>query len=482
MGNGVFTPHTLAFTSLTPRRSEEKKSTSLNDEMVRHYPLTQISTAEEDEIHHRYVCESYLGHGSNAMVFLGKKRSDQTDVAIKRILISEAPGDVDLLINELNILKRINPHPNIVKLHCAYRHERCSYFVMDYLHGGDLRQLLRHHGVISQESIAYVIACIGSALNHIHRHRIIHRDVKLENIGFDSDGRPYLFDFGIAHVSASMDPEEPVICSDSSGTLRYLAPEVLTTSHRHSYQSDYWSLGVVAYELVYHHHPFVPHVPKSFISYVSNHYDFLTTSDDRLSTTEVITPEDGLVTLQFDRVIPLYLMHSFGLTRDLPPHVPHQNFSLELVKNEMIELLTGLLELRIPSRLGALQRFSQFTQQPLFHLFGYDDFKSLPSFISPLLVEASMSCLISIHPPRGTQIQIAQQAARHPLSADIEEILDKNFPYQSPPPGDHRVVSGNHPAQMNQQIQFERPLLSSLSAAEEMKLTTSPSPPPQSSV
>jgi serine/threonine protein kinase len=468
------------------RSAEEKKASSSaasdhtpdpNPEM-RFYPRTQHSAAEEDEIHDRYFCESYLGHGSMAMVFLGKKRSDQTEVAIKKIQISETPKSINQLITELNVFKRIGSHASIVKLHCAYRHESYCYFVMDHLEGGDLRKLLREI-VISQEAIAYIIACIGSALNHLHRHHIIHRDVKPDNIGFDRLGRPYLLDFGIAYVSPQQSPEGPLVCSESSGTLIYLAPEVLTASHRHSYQSDYWSLGVVAHELLYHCHPFVPHVPKTFVSYVSDHYHFVTATDDQNSAPQSISREENLLTLRPDRVIPLHLMHSFPNTRDLPLALAQRTDSGDFVHTEMIELLNGLLDLRIPFRL----RFSQFTHQPLFARFSYQNFQSLPDFVSPLIFELSMANLLSINPQLSVphRAPIPQQVTTEPFSAGLEDILEQNFPYS--PSDDHRIASGNQQAQMNQPIHFDLPLLTSLSTAEEMKITTVvaiPPAPPQS--
>jgi serine/threonine protein kinase len=371
----------------------------------------------EEKIHHNYHCEYYLGQGAGSVVFLGKNKRNGTTVAIKRIHLSDplnsnSPHGLDAIINELKIIKRMDSHPSLVKLQCAFRHRRYCYFVMDHLTGGDLRQLIRHHNSLSQQSIVYVIACIGSALNHLHRHQIIHRDVKPENIGFDGQGRPYLFDFGISYSI----PEEKAcafICSRSSGTLAYLAPEVLTPTHRHSYQSDFWSLGIVAYELVYHQKPHNPHVPKTYVSYSMHHYGFRT---DDLSPTPPAGPYFGdeqnliaapaaaapatvsqppaipiythnLITLLPDFTIPLYLMHSYPITRTPFPPRP----AMDLVRQEMIQLLSGLLEIRIPYRLGALDRFRQFTHQSIFLMHGYHDLNRLPSLTSPLLSETAHS-------------------------------------------------------------------------------------------
>ena len=139
----------------------------------------------------------------------------------------------------------------------------------------------------SEQCIAYYIACIGSALHHLHRHNILHRDVKPENVLCDHHGRPILTDFGVAYY-------EPVtnvlpLCSSTSGTLTYLAPEVLTPCHLHSHQSDFWSLGVLMCEMLYGVRPFPTHCPRTFVYYSANTYTNMWT---KLQST---TPEKGEV-------------------------------------------------------------------------------------------------------------------------------------------------------------------------------------------
>jgi serine/threonine protein kinase len=151
--------------------------------------------------------------------------------------------------------------------------------------GGDLRYYLRKRYLFDERDCAFYVACISSALDHIHSKNVIHRDVKpglcmtfikiifskpvfiLENIIFDERGYPYLTDFGVAHVQS--DPwDKTLTCNLASGTKQYLAPEVFTKSHVHGPEVDYWSLGVVIYEVLFGRRPFDKHCPIAFIQYL----------------------------------------------------------------------------------------------------------------------------------------------------------------------------------------------------------------------
>ena len=89
----------------------------------------------------------------------------------------------------------------------------------------------------------------------------------IENIILDEHGYPHLTDFGVAYVQSDIESEY-LKCTLASGTKQYLAPEVFTKRHIHGPESDYWSLGVVAYELLFGRRPFEKHVPVAFVNYL----------------------------------------------------------------------------------------------------------------------------------------------------------------------------------------------------------------------
>jgi serine/threonine protein kinase len=136
--------------------------------------------------------------------------------------------------------------------------------------GGDLRYYLRKRYLFEERDVAFYVACISSALEHLHSRNVIHRDIKPENIILDERGYPYLTDFGVAYVHNNEDPSSDgtLTCTLASGTKQYLAPEVFTKSHVHGPEVDYWSLGVVAFELLFGKRPFDKHCPIQFINYL----------------------------------------------------------------------------------------------------------------------------------------------------------------------------------------------------------------------
>lgn len=168
---------------------------------------------------------------------------------------------------------------------------------MDLKTGGDLRYYLRKRKIFEEIDVVFYIACISSALTHIHSKNMIHRDIKpgdmilkyhiiklimyhfdikiinllylyyVENIILDEQGYPHLADFGVAHVQSTEDATY-LVSTLASGTKQYLAPEVFCRAHIHGPESDFWSLGVVAYELLYSHRPFDKHCSVQFITYL----------------------------------------------------------------------------------------------------------------------------------------------------------------------------------------------------------------------
>eukprot|EP00597_Dinobryon_sp_UTEXLB2267_P008507 CAMPEP_0170091414 /NCGR_PEP_ID=MMETSP0019_2-20121128/25023_1 /TAXON_ID=98059 /ORGANISM="Dinobryon sp., Strain UTEXLB2267" /LENGTH=259 /DNA_ID=CAMNT_0010311303 /DNA_START=129 /DNA_END=906 /DNA_ORIENTATION=- len=180
---------------------------------------------------------------------------------VKVELVKHRTG-LAMIMGELRALKKVD-HPLIISLHFAFQDREKCYFVMDLKTGGDLRYYLRKKIMFEENDVAFYVSCISSALHHIHSQNIIHRDVKPENIILDERGYPHLADFGVAHVQSSSSASQPLTCSLASGTKQYLAPEVFTKGH-----VTVWSLGVVAYELLFGRRPFDKHCPVAMISYL----------------------------------------------------------------------------------------------------------------------------------------------------------------------------------------------------------------------
>ena len=153
------------------------------------------------------------------------------------------------ILNERDLLARMN-HPFIVNMHFAFQDNDNVYLVMDLLKGGDLRYHLCYHGKYTEEETKFIIANIILGLEYIHSNMILHRDIKPENLVFNTKGYVKITDFGIAKIY------EPNNKTETSGTPGYMAPEVICCQN-HTISVDYFALGVIAYEMMIGHRPYV---------------------------------------------------------------------------------------------------------------------------------------------------------------------------------------------------------------------------------
>ena len=153
-----------------------------------------------------------------------------------------------LIMYERDLLVRMN-HPFISSLKFAFQDEDKLYLVMDLLTGGDLRFHLYKNKCFNEIQTKFFIACVILALEYLHKNKIIHHDVKPENLILNTKGYVKLSDFGIARIYRENNSE------DISGSPGYIAPEILNEEN-HSYTSDYFSLGVVTYEFMKGERPF----------------------------------------------------------------------------------------------------------------------------------------------------------------------------------------------------------------------------------
>ena len=150
--------------------------------------------------------------------------------------------------NERDLLSKMN-HPFIVNLHFSFQNNHFLYLVIDLLTGGDLRYHLFYKRYFDEIQTKFFISCTILGLEYCHNNLIIHRDIKPENILLDSEGYAHITDFGIA-----MQQSKNAI--QMSGTPSYMAPESLMGKNQTTV-SDYYSLGVLTYELMIGSKPYI---------------------------------------------------------------------------------------------------------------------------------------------------------------------------------------------------------------------------------
>jgi len=127
---------------------------------------------------------------------------------------------------------------------------KIAFFVLDLMLGGDLRFHLERKGTFSESVVRFWMTELVSALVYLHKRRIVHRDVKPDNILLDAQGHAHITDFNVAiHYS------ERRLHSSVAGSMAYMAPEVIGRKG-YTWCIDWWSLGITAYELLFNHRPF----------------------------------------------------------------------------------------------------------------------------------------------------------------------------------------------------------------------------------
>ncbi|MBR3265444.1 MAG: Stk1 family PASTA domain-containing Ser/Thr kinase [Erysipelotrichaceae bacterium] len=198
-------------------------------------------------IGNRYEIIKLIGRGGMADVYLAYDPILKREVAIKVMKSDMADDDTALerFKREAGAVTRLS-HPNIVDVYDVGDDGDKHYIVMEYVKGYTLKQLIKKRGPIPYKEAVWMMKQLAGALMEAHRNKVIHRDVKSQNVLIKDDGTIKLSDFGIAIANGAMQ----LTHKDSVlGSVHYLAPE-LSKGRPATMQSDIYSLGIVFYELL----------------------------------------------------------------------------------------------------------------------------------------------------------------------------------------------------------------------------------------
>ena len=199
----------------------------------------------------KYKVEKVVGEGSFGKALLCRRNQDSKKCIIKQISLAKmSRKEAAATEQESSILARLR-HPNIVTFWESFSETQkgVSYLciVMEFADGGDLSTLIKNkrNQLMSETEALRLFVQISLAMKHVHDRKILHRDLKAQNIFLTSAGIIKLGDFGIARVLRNT----AELASTQIGTPYYMSPEIMDNK-RYNSKTDIWSLGCVLYELL----------------------------------------------------------------------------------------------------------------------------------------------------------------------------------------------------------------------------------------
>ncbi|KAI4347283.1 hypothetical protein L6164_008105 [Bauhinia variegata] len=270
----------------------------LEDDVVRSLRTSPIHSSSKDRTSiDDFEIIKPISRGAFGRVFLAKKRTTGDLFAIKVLKKADMirKNAVESILAERDILITVR-NPFVVRFFYSFTDRMNLYLVMEYLNGGDLYSLLRNLGCLDEEVARVYIAEVVLALEYLHSLHVVHRDLKPDNLLIAHDGHIKLTDFGLSKVgliNSTDDLSGPAVSGTSLlveddpqlstsehqrerrkkrsavGTPDYLAPEILLGTS-HGYTADWWSVGVILFELLVGIPPFNAEHPQIIFDNILN--------------------------------------------------------------------------------------------------------------------------------------------------------------------------------------------------------------------
>ncbi|CAG8733397.1 2465_t:CDS:1, partial [Funneliformis mosseae] len=195
-----------------------------------------------------------LGEGRFGRVYMAREKTSMKVVAIKVIFKKEIRENnmVEQLRREVEIQSHLR-HPNILRLYGYFHDKDRVFLVLEFAENGELYKRLQNYGPFTERQTACYISQIAVALSYLQKKKVIHRDMKPENLLLSNNDIVKVSDFGWAIHTSGLNQRRTTFC----GTPDYLAPEMIIENLGYDQKIDSWALGVLCYEFLVGKPPFM---------------------------------------------------------------------------------------------------------------------------------------------------------------------------------------------------------------------------------
>src|SRR5438552_1582031 len=220
-------------------------------------PVAAITTPPQVPGEHyigKYRVKGELGRGGMGAVYMAEQPGLGREVAIKELIQSADPVALKRFLQEAQVMARTS-HPNLVQVHDMELQGNINYLVLEFIRGRSLRDWMNQSEIPPPQVFA-VMHGVLQALDYAHRHAIVHRDMKPENVLISDEGIVKVTDFGIARLLDDTGVGGTATKTGTTvGTPQYMSPEQVASSKVDG-RSDLYSAGIMFYELVVGQPPF----------------------------------------------------------------------------------------------------------------------------------------------------------------------------------------------------------------------------------
>ena len=228
-----------------------------------------VQTALQQALQTRYAIEGELGRGGMATVYLARDLRHGRAVAIK-VLLPDLAAELgpERFLREIATTAALQ-HPHILPLHDSGEAGGLLYYVMPYVAGESLRSRLERERQLPLDEAVRIATQVALALDYAHRHGVVHRDVKPENVLLDEDGHALVADFGIARAVQKAAGSTTLTRSGIAlGTPQYMSPEQASAEQAVDARTDVWALGCLLYEMLAGESPFAAPTAQGIVARV----------------------------------------------------------------------------------------------------------------------------------------------------------------------------------------------------------------------